>query len=103
MRKISRQTAKARGLKRYFTGNPCPRGHVAERWVSVASCVRCGIEKAKEWRDQNPDKVAIKNAQFRAAHPGYTVQWQRDNREKARRIWRRFTRRKYGWSPRISD
>jgi hypothetical protein len=28
---ISRQEALAQGVKRYFTGKPCCRGHVAER------------------------------------------------------------------------
>jgi hypothetical protein len=38
---ISRSDAKARGLKKYFTGVPCPRGHVAERYVGSRQCVEC--------------------------------------------------------------
>jgi hypothetical protein len=38
---ISRATAKARGLLRYFTGRPCPRGHVTERYVSSHGCMEC--------------------------------------------------------------
>jgi hypothetical protein len=30
-RKISREKARARGLKRLFTGKPCCRGHLSER------------------------------------------------------------------------
>jgi hypothetical protein len=30
---ISCKEAKARGLKRYFTGKPCKRGHIAEQWL----------------------------------------------------------------------
>lgn len=37
---ISRKVAKARGLKVYFTGKPCKRGHVSERYVS-GHCVEC--------------------------------------------------------------
>lgn len=38
---ISQAEAKAQGLKRYFTGIPCRRGHVDERRVSNLSCVVC--------------------------------------------------------------
>lgn len=38
---ISREEAKARGLKRYFTGEPCKRGHVAERYACSRGCVAC--------------------------------------------------------------
>lgn len=50
---ITRQDAKAQGLKRYFTGGPCKRGHVAERLVSNGKCVEC----RREWREANRDKV----------------------------------------------
>ncbi len=36
-----RDEARARGLKRYSTGEPCKRGHVAERYVSSNECVEC--------------------------------------------------------------
>jgi hypothetical protein len=41
IRRISREVAKAQGLKRYFTGHPCSRGHAAERFVADGWCVQC--------------------------------------------------------------
>jgi hypothetical protein len=38
---ITRKAAKARGLTRYFTGVPCPKGHVCERHVINAACDEC--------------------------------------------------------------
>jgi 5-methylcytosine-specific restriction endonuclease McrA len=38
---ISRAEAKALGLKRYFTGKPCRRGHIVERYVSIHCCIEC--------------------------------------------------------------
>jgi hypothetical protein len=38
---ITRAKAKARGLKRYFTGKPCCRGHIAERHVNNWACIEC--------------------------------------------------------------
>jgi hypothetical protein len=39
--KISRQEAIAKGLDRYFTGEPCKYGDVAERDVSTGACLKC--------------------------------------------------------------
>ena len=44
MKIITRQTAIARGLNRYFTGKPCQRGHYAERLVANYACVDCTRE-----------------------------------------------------------
>lgn len=38
---LSRQDAYAKGLKRFYTGEPCKRGHVCERFVCNGGCVRC--------------------------------------------------------------
>lgn len=40
----ARAEAKAIGAPRYFTGNPCPKGHVAERNTRDGSCVECQRE-----------------------------------------------------------
>jgi len=41
MQIITRQEAKAKGLKHYYTGKPCKRGHVYKRFVSTCLCVKC--------------------------------------------------------------
>lgn len=33
------------GLKRYFTGKPCPKGHVSDRLLSTRSCIACNVER----------------------------------------------------------
>jgi 5-methylcytosine-specific restriction endonuclease McrA len=38
---VTRAEAVAVGVKRYFTGKPCPKGHIAERWVASYSCAEC--------------------------------------------------------------
>ena len=37
----TRQEAKDRGLTRYFTGEPCLRGHYWYRWTKSAQCTKC--------------------------------------------------------------
>ena len=38
---ITREQARRRRLKRYFTGQPCQHGHICERFVTRAWCVEC--------------------------------------------------------------
>ena len=45
---IDRQDARRRGLTRYFTGKPCRRGHIAERYVSDQTCCECRKSKSSE-------------------------------------------------------
>lgn len=53
---ISKKDAEAAGLRKYFTGKPCLRGHVGERYVGGGRCVACVSENgrndpgAKEYR-----------------------------------------------------
>ncbi|MCG6202032.1 hypothetical protein [Psychromonas antarctica] len=44
---ITKQYALDKGLKRFFTGDPCYRGHIAERLVSSGKCVTCNSEIGK--------------------------------------------------------
>ena len=56
---ITRAEAKAQGLTRYFTGKPCPQGHVADRSSSSAGCCECSRERDKKrvWKDRpRPDR-----------------------------------------------
>lgn len=65
---IDYHTAHALGLPRFFTGEPCIKGHIAERWTSSRSCVECRMQRnrlaeyreyatpvQREWIAGNPD------------------------------------------------
>ena len=58
IRRISREVAKAQGLKRYFTGYPCSRGHVAERFVADGRCVQCKRER-RHYERPDRDKHVV--------------------------------------------
>ncbi len=77
---VSRKEAKERGLKRYFTGKPCPHGHVCERWTSATGCYECArirrvnnpdlnYERVKAWRALHPEKRAEEARRWRAKYP----------------------------------
>lgn len=52
----AREAARKLGLKRYFTGQPCKRGHVAERFVGCRKCCVCSHARTVQWQAENPEK-----------------------------------------------
>jgi hypothetical protein len=64
---ISREQAKALGLKHYF--RPCKHGHIAERYVSSAACSECSRVRTAKWDAANRDHHNEKKRKYRAAHP----------------------------------
>jgi 5-methylcytosine-specific restriction endonuclease McrA len=107
---ISCAEAFAQGLKRFFTGEPCVHGHLAERMVNTLACVDClrdrhaaqykanaEVINAKRWADRqrNPEAYKKYYARYRAenretllerqlawqaAHPEETRQWRHNIR-----------------------
>lgn len=59
---ITRAEAKALGMKHYFTGKSCKRGHRAKRLVSTHHCVVCSRELVAQWHADHPGR----NAEYRA-------------------------------------
>jgi len=66
---VTRAEAKAAGLKRYFTGRPCKRGHVSESYTSVSQCVACSRAQTYEWAAQKPARWDEARIQWRSANP----------------------------------
>jgi hypothetical protein len=65
MEVISREAAKAAGLKFFFTGKPCRNGHIAERYMTGWACVECSREYQKlpkEDRPKRPFKMGARDA-----------------------------------------
>lgn len=108
---ISRADALRLGRKRYFTGEPCRSGHVAERQSSNGSCLVCHAlrmrtggantrrEAVRRWRENNPDfyrqfyanseaERARSKARRKpsAASARDTARWRSRNPEKARAV-----------------
>ena len=54
---VTREQAIASGSKRYFTGEVCSRGHIAERIVSSHACLECSKENAAKWRNADPERA----------------------------------------------
>lgn len=100
---VTRAQAKTLGLKRYFTGAPCPKGHVSERTTSSGACTECSriqcraaylrnpeyhCARVKKWTQDNPDRKAETLANWRASNPDRIRQqrneWSKRHPEKIR-------------------
>ncbi|MEQ9260940.1 MAG: hypothetical protein RIG84_17775 [Roseovarius sp.] len=79
---VDRQTAKSLGLKRYFTGNPCKKGHVAERHVTSACCVECTLR-----RHRTPEYRADMRPVVREKYQT-DPEWRDHRRKRAAGYWR---------------
>ena len=55
---ISCKVAQAAGLRFYFTGKPCRRGHVAKRYVVSGNCSTCLNDDSRRRSAANPERVA---------------------------------------------
>jgi len=65
MKIVSRQQAIEQKLTRYFTGEPCKHGHVAEKLLSNRTCIECLLIK-KHNRSKRPDVKAADLARLNA-------------------------------------
>jgi hypothetical protein len=60
---ITREEAKAKGLKVYSLGVGCVRGGHVERYVSTGSCRQCQRDSMARYRGSNREKyLAIQRA-----------------------------------------
>ena len=84
---ISRKEAKALGLKRYFTGVPCKRGHIAERNTAQCSCRECMNIAARKWKKNNGKKWRLANKDKVNA---LIKKWQERNPEKLKQYSARY-------------
>jgi hypothetical protein len=89
---ITRKEAKEQGLTRYFTGNPCPKNHVDERYTYTGQCCVCVKQKAKKrqaaWREVNREQHRKEVAKYQkengAKVTAYLKEWKKNNPEKVK-------------------
>jgi hypothetical protein len=96
MSPITRKEAQAAGLPRYFTGKPCKRGHVVERYTSSKTCCKCGNDLSnvitckdigkrvalnKAWLQKNPEKSKEYTRRYIAKNKGKRNLWTSNYRQ----------------------
>lgn len=74
---VTKAEAAAQGLTRFYTGVPCPKGHLAERRVNGGHCVECHRLNAQRQRDGLTTRPARAGLHVPAPHwaPSDKAQW----------------------------
>jgi hypothetical protein len=87
MKIIQRKVAKEKGVKKFFTGNPCNRGHLVERRTVNGACLLC----EQEDRDKNQKEISKR---FRENHKEefneYQRRWYHNNKESAQQTRKNY-------------
>lgn len=85
----------ALGQKWYFTGEPCPRGHIAKRSVSNRDCRGCVNARLRSRRAANPSLVRAKEKMRRDRDPAAYSEQQRSCRLRHIEKRRAYDRQRY--------
>lgn len=104
---IQRKTAKYLGFNRYFTGVPCARGHISEKYTGHGSCVECASNHSKSEKKKEYDKIrySSRREEFVQKQRKYNKikskercehakEWARNNPEKRRAISKAYKSRR---------
>lgn len=80
MELLSRDEALLAGRARYFTGKPCHRNHISERYVSGYTCVECRSTPAnRAYQKEYGRKHYLEN---KDKYDAWAKQWKEENNEK---------------------
>ena len=74
---LTRQQAKAQNAARYFTGNACIKGHVAERYTVNKTCCECANATANKTKAKDPNKYYESNKVWRQSNPDKSLHYTR--------------------------
>lgn len=68
---MTRRAAVEAGLKRYYTGRPCSKGHDAQRFTSTGACIKCaaGYSKSYVGRLRKESNSRLAGLFVYSAHP----------------------------------
>lgn len=92
-----REKAIAAGASRYFTGKPCLRGHLSERFVRNYECVACKVLADAAYQKANSAKLSLaakrwKEKQDPAVLKEYASRYYRRHKEKCHAASNKWTR-----------
>lgn len=78
---VTREEAKQRGLTRYFTGEICKHGHIAERRVHNRECCQCAKDYDKKKYYDNKEELLEKNRRWRVENREKLAEYRRERRK----------------------
>ena len=78
----TKEEARANGANKYFSGEECKRGHIAERWVYNGECFTCWSARRSRAHAADPAKSARQKREYRAKRPNSDAEFYQRNKEK---------------------
>lgn len=72
---MKRAAAHAAGLRKYFTGKPCAKGHNAQRWTASGICCVCASASTRKY-----------NQKMRGGNAVFTVNCHKGDEESIRQF-----------------
>ena len=78
---VTRDEARAAGLPRYFTGEPCKRGHIAERILPKLMCLACKNAASRDAYRANLEKELARRALWKKQNRARINARQRERRK----------------------
>lgn len=73
---ITRQEAIFKELPRYFTGNNCSKGHIAERYTKNKTCCECANSAANKVKAKNRNKYTRSSGEWQRKNPSKIAAYQ---------------------------
>lgn len=98
---ITRKEAKKLGLKKYFTGKPCLRGHIAERYSGCGKCTECQAIYLQKYRDNNRDICLARLRDYHQRNRDRVLERQRKYYEENADFMREKTRYYFKENPEV--
>lgn len=92
---ILRSEAKRLGLRHYFTGIACCRGHIERRNTKNGKCMGCDRVHHNKDYEASPDDYVAKNAKSYFRHRESILAHRADKRNADRDAWRAWCRDHY--------
>jgi 5-methylcytosine-specific restriction endonuclease McrA len=101
----TRRKALDAGEIRYFTGNPCAQGHIAERFAKGGGCVACGLDRSNKRYEALRDKLKAQRMVRYYADPAkyitLSAEYAANNKEKVaehrKAWWKRNPDKRVAW------
>lgn len=83
---ITKEAAKLLGLKYYFTGIPCKKGHIEKRYINTGICYQCKRDQHKRNYEKHSEVVKVRNSRSsiknRIRRNRYSKEWSKKNHSK---------------------
>jgi 5-methylcytosine-specific restriction endonuclease McrA len=66
---VTRSEARIMGLRKFYSGKPCPIGHLCDRYTGDGRCIECSIIKNSKYRAEHVDKHRQASKSWRLSNP----------------------------------